>query len=104
MEKKKTDNRRKHERVPFVNDVEMEGVKNVRCSELSIGGMYIEAGVVFPEGTTVDLRFKLADTDKQPIKVKALVMYVHDGLGMGVAFSNLTVKDRKKIQKFIKQR
>ena len=95
--------RRKNQRISFIKDVRMENIGTARSSVLSAGGMYIEIVNPLPEGSTIKLQFKLYDKDEQSIKVQALVMYIHDGVGMGVAFSNLSPKNRKKIAGFLEE-
>ena len=95
--------RRQHKRIPFVKEVQVVGVGTRRCSDLSVGGMYLETVHAFPIGSLVDLQFKLHDEDQSPIKVQARVFYVHNGVGVGLGFVNLNPADLDKIKKFIGQ-
>jgi len=89
-------------RVPFVKEVVLEGVGAARSSDISAGGMYVETVASFREGAEVDLQFKL-DTTDEFIKSHALVKYVHAGVGMGLAFTDLSPEDREKIDRFVNQ-
>jgi c-di-GMP-binding flagellar brake protein YcgR len=96
-------NRRKHRRVSFVKDVVLEGVGPARSSDISAGGMYIETMSGFRVGADVVLQFKLNHTDRDVIKSHALVRYVHEGVGMGLAFTDLSPDDRDKIDRLVNQ-
>jgi hypothetical protein len=95
------DERRIEKRVSFIKEIEIVGIGMRRCSDLSIGGMYLETVAIFPEGTILDLRFKLDDSKEESIRVQARVSYVHSGMGVGVRFINLSPTDTVKIQKWI---
>jgi hypothetical protein len=104
MEKKNSQSeRRKDKRIIFIKDVEVVGVGLRRSSDLSIGGMYLEAVLTFPVGSILDLRFKLQASDAYPIEVQAKVLYEHGGMGVGLCFLNLSNEDRGKIQKLVDQ-
>jgi len=95
------DERRKNKRIHFIKEVDVVGVGIRRCMDLSIGGMYLDTHEHFPAGTQLTLRFKLQNTDPQPIQVQARVLYVHEGVGIGVGFIDLKPEDQAKILKFI---
>ena len=95
--------RRIEKRVPFIKEIEVVGIGTRRCSDLSIGGMYLETVAIFPVGTVLDLRFKLQDESEDSIQVQARVSYVHSGMGLGLRFINLSPTDNEKIQKWIDQ-
>lgn len=93
--------RRKNKRVHFIKEIEVVGVGIRRCSDLSVGGMYLDTHEHFPMGTQLHLRFKLHDADPQPIEIQARVLYVHNGVGIGLGFIDLKPEDRVKVLKFI---
>jgi c-di-GMP-binding flagellar brake protein YcgR len=93
--------RRKNKRIHFIKEIEVVGVGIRRCQDLSIGGMYLDTHEHFPTGTQLNLRFKLHDADPQPIEIQARVLYVHDGVGIGLGFINLKPEDQVKILKFV---
>ena len=95
--------RRIEKRVPFIKEVEVVGIGTRRCSDLSVGGMYLETVAMFPVGTILDLRFKLQDSSEETIQVQARVSYVHSGMGLGLRFMKVTPADSEKIQKWIDQ-
>lgn len=93
--------RRAHKRVTFIHEVDVEGLGKRRCLDIGVGGMYLESTVSFPASTIIDLRFRLVESDSQPVQVKARVMYVHEGVGMGLSFVNLSPQDAERINRFI---
>jgi c-di-GMP-binding flagellar brake protein YcgR len=94
---------RQHKRVSYVNEVEVVDLGTFRCSDLSLGGMYLETVNSFPVGDAVTVRFKLRHTDEQPIRIKARVLYAHEGVGVGLTFVELNPHDREALEKFIDQ-
>jgi c-di-GMP-binding flagellar brake protein YcgR len=94
---------RQHKRVSYVNEVEVVDLGTFRCSDLSLGGMYLETVQSFPVGDVVTVRFKLRHTDEHAIRITARVLYIHEGVGVGLAFVDLNPHDREKIEKFIDQ-
>jgi hypothetical protein len=65
--------------------------------------MYLDTHEHFPTGTQLHLRFKLHDADPQPIEILARVLYVHEGIGIGLGFIDLRPEDQVKIQKFVEE-
>src|SRR5688572_19649396 len=96
------DERRIHKRVSFVSEVEIVGVGVRRCSDLSVGGIYLDTTSFLPEGTLLQLRFKLP-SDERLIEVKAQSLYGVPGLGVGVCFVDLSPENLEIIKKFIDQ-
>ena len=94
---------RKHKRVSFIKDVEVPGVGNLRCANLSEGGMFLETVFLYSVGTLLTLRFKIQETDEQPINVQAQVVFAQEGVGVGLCFLNLKAEDRIKIEEFVEQ-
>ena len=88
-----------------MTDVDVTGVAAVRSTDLSAGGIYLEAPVTtLPEGTLLSLRFKLEPTDEQPIEVRGRVIYSHETIGFGLAFENLDPENKKRIEEYIAAR
>jgi len=96
--------RRVHKRIHFIKEVQVVDVGMRRCSDLSIGGMYLETVVSLPAGSTIHLRFKLEDTDEHPLEVEARVLYSHESVGAGLSFVNLSKENQEKLRKFIESR
>ncbi|MBI3609255.1 MAG: PilZ domain-containing protein [Nitrospirae bacterium] len=95
--------RRASKRIHFVQEVEVVGVGMRRCSDLSIGGMYLETVVGFPAGSLLRLRFKLRGAEEPLLEIQARVLYAHENVGVGLAFVDLPPEDREKLRKFVDQ-
>jgi PilZ domain len=93
--------RRSTKRIPFLKDAMVEGLGSRRISDLSVGGVYLESPVSFPVGTDIDIRFKINDADDHFVQVKARVVYIHEGVGMGLCFVDPSPEITDKIKKVI---
>ena len=93
--------RRQHKRIPFISEVKVHAVGSLRCSDLSVGGMFLETIQPYPVGSMIELRFKLNESDEYPIDVQGRVVYQYPGIGVGICFLNLRLEDRQKIETFI---
>ena len=96
-----SDDRRHSQRALFCNEVEVVGYGPRRSADLSAGGMFIEAIAAFPRDTVLKLKFKLAEDEPDPIVVQARVLYVADGIGVGVEFMDLAPEDRARIERIL---
>jgi c-di-GMP-binding flagellar brake protein YcgR len=103
MEEGGQSERRTGKRVTFIQEVEVDGLGKRRCLDIAIGGMYLESAVSFPPNTVIDLSFNLQGSDPRPLRIKARVMYVHEGVGMGLAFVDLSEADAERIRQFTEQ-
>jgi hypothetical protein len=61
----------------------------IKAPDLSITGMFITAAGSFPEGTVLNLRFRLAATGVD-VRTRCEVRYCHPGMGIGVEFIGLS--------------
>ena len=96
-----SDDRRHSQRALFCNEVEVVGYGPRRSSDLSAGGMFIETIAAFPRDTVLQLKFKLAANEPAPIVVQARVLYVANGIGVGVEFMDLAGDDRVRIERIV---
>lgn len=103
MAETKKDERRRHDRIVFQKEVEVVGVGTFRSADISFGGMYLNTKEALPTGNPITLRFKLYDSDPQPIQVRARVLYNNKGTGAGLGFMDLSSDDLTRIVKFIEQ-
>ncbi|MGH9323324.1 MAG: PilZ domain-containing protein [Vicinamibacteria bacterium] len=92
------DERRQSPRALFCNEVEVVGYGPRRSADLSAGGMFLESIAAFPKDTVLQLRFKLKENEPSPIVVKARVLYIASGIGVGVEFLDLAPGDRVRIE------
>lgn len=82
---------RKHERAEVVKEVLLEsaaGKRSSRISDMSMGGCYIESINNFRKGEFIS--FDVRNTAGHVIRFGGNVAYVHDGMGFGLTFANLT--------------
>jgi len=98
------DERRRNQRVPFHRPIEVIGLGMHRSSELSIAGLYLVTKDGFAREAQLTVQFKLQDNDELPIQVRSRVLYVHEGIGVGLGFIDLAAADRARIVKFIEGR
>ena len=54
-----------------------------RISEISRKGCFVDALVTLPQGTNLNIRISC---DQGAFETKGKVAYVHEGMGMGIAF------------------
>lgn len=95
--------RRRFPRYPFITSVEVlelssEARLSARISELGLGGCYVDTLNPFPEGTLVRLRLV---RDKGVFETAGKVIYNHAGMGMGVAFTDMTPQQRAVIESWL---
>jgi len=95
------DDRRHSQRMLFCNEVEVVGYGPRRSADLSAGGMFLETIAAFPRDTVLKLKFKLDENESAPIVVQARVLYVANGIGVGVEFMDLAPDDRDRIERFL---
>ena len=96
------DNRRL-KRAPFIQDVEVIGVGMRRCSDIGAGGMYLDGVDPFPIGALHKIRFKLQNSDPEPMEIQIRVLYVHPGVGSGFGFVDLDPDIKNRIENYVSQ-
>lgn len=79
--------------------VEYEGFGRhleVHAPDVSMQGMFINSPDVFPEGTVLKIRFRLAHTGRM-VQTRAEVRYCLPGVGIGVEFIGMPEESRAAI-------
>jgi hypothetical protein len=71
---------------------------SARMSELGLGGCYVDTLSPFPTGTLLHLRII---RDGGAFECEAKVVYVHEGFGMGIAFTNMALDQRRVLENWI---
>ena len=90
--------RRKYERIPFREEVLLDGITRCTSVDISEGGFYVCTTQVFEEHSVIYVTLPLkGDT----LKVKAEVQYCQLGIGIGVRFIELNDEQREKIRELI---
>lgn len=81
-------------RVIINNSIEASSI------DISEGGMYIYTPQVFQMGSLIDITLFLKD-EEPPLRGKAKIQHVHEGVGFGVMFLGLLPEERKKLKDFL---
>jgi hypothetical protein len=93
---------RRYVRVPFNREVQVSGsVAPIRASDLSLGGMYLETRQALETGEVIDVVFRLRAADPVPLRLRAQVVYLDPGVGLGIDFLDPPVEVQRAIRHFI---
>jgi Tfp pilus assembly protein PilZ len=90
-----TDEKRRHGRVPLVMEVTWEGSglkSSARTTDISVTGCFIDTLGQASVGETLNLQFKLNESES--ISVQGKVMYHQPGVGFGVLFTKISDDER----------
>jgi hypothetical protein len=98
MSDQKKKERRKHKRIPFREDIVIDGSKLCTSNDISEGGMYVSAISSFEEHNTIDVTIPYKD---KKIVVKARIQYCQPGIGMGIMFVDLDETQKSKLKALI---
>ena len=99
----KQDERRKIPRYAVNADSEVEEPRvrakiNGRMTDLGLGGCYVDAIMTFPVDTAVHMRMTREDLK---FEADAKVIFSKPGLGMGLAFTELTATHRRYLTEWV---
>ncbi|MEO7674663.1 MAG: PilZ domain-containing protein [Pyrinomonadaceae bacterium] len=75
------------------------GKREVRISDLSMGGCYIDSIAGVSQGENV--RFTLSLPGRGAAELSGTVVYVHDGIGFGLQFSALSDEQQDVLRQVI---
>ena len=98
-----SDEKRKHERVPVVVEVNWDGgtrSSGARTTDISEGGCFVDSMGHAPVGETIN--FKLLLPDGAWIVAQGVVVYELPRTGFGVRFTNISKPDRERLQALLK--
>ena len=90
--------RRKYERVPFVEDILIDGSRMSTCMDISEGGLYTSTMQFYEHNSVIDVTIPFK---AEKLTVKAQVRYCQPGIGMGMMFIDLNELQRAKITELI---
>jgi len=103
--------KRKYPRIPLkitfqclskvAENTSEDGLLHFHSKDLCCGGVFIEKGLEFQEGTILLMKFKLPEKEKL-INVKGLVLRTNDD-GAGIRFLTLNIDDFESIDNYINQ-
>ncbi len=68
-----------------------------RCSDLGLGGCYVDTLIPFATGSAVRVRI---ERDGNSFEAAAVVSYAHVSLGMGLAFTEIKPADRDVLRRW----
>lgn len=71
-----------------------------RASDLGAGGCYIDTVTPFPVGTSVVLNLT---SENRNVHAMANVVYAHTGMGMGLAFAEMTPTQRENLSAWLRE-
>jgi hypothetical protein len=90
--------RRNEPRVPFIEDVFVDGSMRCRSSDISEGGIYISAIQAFEEGVLLDVIIPFRGDE---VRVRGEVRHYQHGIGVGIMFADLTDSQKEKIHEIV---
>jgi Tfp pilus assembly protein PilZ len=102
MGKKQGAEKRVHKRVTLVEDLYFNSQATRPLVDLSERGMFVATAEPYAMGSILELRFKLFD-DEHEIRAQGRVIYVLEGLGMGLQFVEISHQDRERIHQFLQR-
>jgi hypothetical protein len=73
---------------------------NGRMTDLGLGGCYVDAMMTFPVDTAVHMRMSREDLH---FEADAKVVFSKPGLGMGLAFTDLTANHKKYLTEWVEE-
>ncbi len=90
--------RRTSERLPFREDVVIDGAKLCTTNDISEGGLFVSAIQIFEVDDVIEVGIPLKEGK---ITVKAKVKYCQPGIGMGIMFIDLNDEQKKRIRELV---
>lgn len=93
---------RQNERVSSALSVSLDcssGKREVRVSDLSVGGCYVDSITAPQPEEAVVLKFILPQ--ERSVNFSGTVAYVHPGIGFGVQFNDMTSEQRTVLEQLI---
>jgi hypothetical protein len=90
--------KRKSQRLPFREDVLIDGAKRCTCSDISEGGIFVSAIQIFDEGEIIDITITLGE---EQLSVKGQIKYCQQGIGVGIMFHDLSSEHKVKIKTLV---
>jgi len=90
--------RREHERIPFRQDITVDGVMKSTSVDISRGGLYVCTMQPFAENAEIDVTIPFKE---ETFTLKAKVQYSQLGIGMGVRFIDLNEEQKRKLEELI---
>jgi len=93
--------RRKHERIPFREDIIVDGVMKATSVDICEMGLYVCAHQHYYENAVIDITIPFQG---KTFTLKGQVNYLHPGIGMGIKFINPNNEQQRKLKELIDNR
>lgn len=96
-------NKRRHPRLPVLVDCRVEGASGrneIRMTDLSRTGCYVDTAMSFPAGTPVTLYAQFGDGE---VALPGRVIPLQAGGGFGVEFTELDEAAKKQLEAYLQQ-
>jgi hypothetical protein len=90
--------RRKHKRFPFREDILIDGTIMCTSNDIGDGGLYVSAIQYFEENSIVNVTIP---SKGKKLTVKARVQYCQPGIGTGLMFVELSGEQKTEIRELI---
>jgi c-di-GMP-binding flagellar brake protein YcgR len=98
MDIKDLTERRKHERIPFIQDILIDSVKRVRSTDISEKGLYVSSVQPLDVGTVIEVAIPV---DGETLEAKARVTFHDSRVGFGLMFLDLDDTQKIMIEKLV---
>ncbi len=98
MDNQEESERRKNSRMPFREDILVEGMSSCTSTEISEGGIFVTSLQDFVVGKVVEISIPVGEGK---MTVKTLVKYSDPGIGAGLVFIDLNDVQRTKIKELV---
>ena len=92
------DDRRKHARAPYFNDVRIDQLGVRRTMDISNGGLYVECLTHYPPRTTIPIAI---DIGNETFCIDARVAFIDPGIGMGLEFYRIPQSVQLKLESLV---
>lgn len=96
-------NKRRYPRLPVLVDCRVEGASGrneIRMTDLSRTGCYVDTSMSFPAGTKVTLYAQLGDGE---VALPGRVIPLNSGGGFGVEFTDLDEAAKQQLDAYLQQ-
>ena len=95
--------KRRHRRANLITQVRCDAIQRqalMVTRDISVGGMFVTEENPFPADSEVTTMFRL-DPASDLLSCQGKVAYAIKGMGMGIAFTDLSDEVRQALQKFV---
>lgn len=90
--------KRKNPRLPFREDIVVDGAKLCTSNDISEGGLFVSAIQIFEVDDVIEVTIPFG---KDKMIVKAKVKYCQPGIGMGIMFIDLNDEQKARIKEIV---